>query len=128
MNENDRQQSETSSTQSERHPSAEMAVTLGDNANAKAPHAPLVDAVLEEVSQRDESLSASLSDDLAAMQTEIDSLRDRMAEMSSHAIDTARSGAKSTARSARRAVRRNPVMVLGIAATVGYLLGLSARR
>lgn len=104
----------------------ETAVTAGDVEERQ--DAPLVDDALLQIAQRDDSVGASMSADLAALRAEMESLKERAGEASSQALVSVKTGAETTARSARDTVRHSPLAALGVAVAVGYMLGLSMTR
>ena len=90
--------------------------------------APLVDAALAEVAERDDSLAAQLSDEINALRAEIDSLKVRAGETASRALVSVNAVARINRRAARRAIGRSPWASLCLAAGVGYVLGCSTLR
>ncbi|KIV66201.1 hypothetical protein [Agrobacterium pusense] len=90
--------------------------------------APLVDAALAEVAERDDSLAAQLSDEINALRAEIDSLKVRAGETASRALVSVNAVARINRRAARRVIGRSPWASLCLAAGVGYVLGCSTLR
>lgn len=90
--------------------------------------APLVDAALAEVAERDDSLAAQLSDEINALRAEIDSLKVRAGETASRALVSVNAVARINRRAARSAIGRSPWASLCLAAGVGYVLGCSTLR
>ncbi|WP_416408962.1 hypothetical protein [Agrobacterium rosae] len=92
--------------------------TVPDENNIESkPYTPLVDVALQQVAERDDGIGNSVSEDLTAIKAEVESLSQR-------AVVSAQKNAVSTVRSTRGFVYKNPLASLGLAATLGYALGL----